>query len=54
MRGVLANLSVPAYLLTAAGRRVKDDIGWSRAGLLSLRHDLPLSLIHISEPTRRH
>jgi threonine dehydrogenase-like Zn-dependent dehydrogenase len=34
-------LSVPAYLLTSVGRRVKDDIGWSRAGLLSLRDDLP-------------
>ena len=41
MRGVQANLSVPAYLLTAAGRRVKDDIGWSLGGLLSLRDDLP-------------
>ena len=41
MRGVLVNMTVPTYLLTAAGRRVKDDIGWSRFGLLSLRDDLP-------------
>lgn len=35
------DLAIPAYLLTAATRRLKDDVGWSRAGVLALRDDLP-------------
>jgi len=41
VRAVLAEMSTPRYLLTAAMSRVKDDAGWSRGGLLSLRDDVP-------------
>ncbi len=41
MQAVLADLSTPRYLLTALAGRVKDDAGWSRGGLLSLRDDVP-------------
>lgn len=40
MRAVLADMSTPRYVLTAALSRVKDDAGWSRGGLLSLRSDV--------------
>jgi L-iditol 2-dehydrogenase len=41
VRGVRYEMSIPSYLLTTAVRWAKDDIGWSRAGPLSLRDDLP-------------
>jgi hypothetical protein len=34
MRAVLAELSTPRYLWTSLARRVRDDVGWSRGGLL--------------------
>lgn len=40
MRAVVAELSPPKYVLTALASRVKDDAGWSRGGLLSLREDV--------------
>lgn len=45
MRAVLAELSVPRYLLTAAAQRlpfsVGRSVGWGPGGILSLREDLP-------------
>jgi threonine dehydrogenase-like Zn-dependent dehydrogenase len=41
VRAVLAELSTPRYLWTSAARRVRDDAGWSRGGLLRLADDLP-------------
>src|SRR3954451_22159686 len=45
MRAVLADLSVPRYLATAAAQTLPGglgrDAGWGAAGLLSLRDDLP-------------
>jgi threonine dehydrogenase-like Zn-dependent dehydrogenase len=45
MRAVLADLSVPRYLATAAARSLPRGLGrnagWGAAGLLSLRDDVP-------------
>lgn len=40
MRAVLAEMTTSRYLLTAVASRVKDDAGWSRGGMLSLREDV--------------
>jgi len=40
VRAVLAQMSPPRYVVTSLLSRVKDDAGWSRGGLLSLRDDL--------------
>jgi threonine dehydrogenase-like Zn-dependent dehydrogenase len=46
MRAVLADLSIPRYLLTAAGQALPGGLGrnagWGPAGLLALRDDLPV------------
>lgn len=36
MQAVVAELTTARYLFTAAAQRVRDDAGWSRAGLLRL------------------
>jgi threonine dehydrogenase-like Zn-dependent dehydrogenase len=41
VRAVVADLSPAKYVLTAVASRVKDDVGWSRGGMLSLREDAP-------------
>lgn len=46
MRAVLADLSIPRYLVTAAAQHVPfgagRDAGWGLPGLISLRDDLPV------------
>ncbi len=41
MRAVVAELTVPRYVATAARARIRDDAGWRRGGLLRLREDVP-------------
>ncbi len=38
MRAVVAELTVPRYLTTAARSRLQDDAGWRRGGLLRAEH----------------
>jgi threonine dehydrogenase-like Zn-dependent dehydrogenase len=40
VRAVLAELTTPRYLWTSVARRVRDDAGWTRGGLLRLA-DVP-------------
>lgn len=42
MRAVVAELTVARYLATAAGSRLRADVGWRRGGLLRLVDDEPL------------
>ncbi len=41
MRAVVADLTIPRYVTTAARARLRDDAGWRRGGLLRLREDVP-------------
>jgi len=41
VRAVVADLTVPRYLATAARARLRDDAGWRRGGLLRLVDDAP-------------
>jgi threonine dehydrogenase-like Zn-dependent dehydrogenase len=46
LRGVLTDLSVPRYLVTAAAQRLPGGlgkgVGWGSSGMISLRDDLPV------------
>ena len=51
MKAVLADLSTPRYLWTAAAGKVKSDAGWGPGGLMRLA-DVPTDFVQLLDPSQ--